>query len=74
MKCSDCNSAIDGEKALQYAKRYAWLREHFGELVIDTDGGSPKREVLRVEVRMDLTPVDAASLDTAVDAAMLPAA
>ena len=72
--CCGCNHAISEQTAREYAIRYAWLREHFGQLVIDTDGGLPKREVLRIDVRNSLTPADAASVDAAVDAAMLPAA
>ena len=72
--CMGCNHAISAETAMEYAKRYAWLREHFGQVVVDTDGGITRRNVLRIETRNGLTPGYADSLDAAIDAAMLPAA
>ena len=64
--CSDCNHALSGEQVLEYAKRYAWLRER--DLNTLHEGGvfagrTPHNVVL-----------NGADLDEAIDAGMLPAA
>lgn len=62
--CSGCNHALSSEHVLEYAKRYAWLRErdldavHKGGVFV---GQTPKNIVLNGD-----------DLDAAIDAAMLP--
>lgn len=64
--CMGCNHAISRETAVEYAKRYAWLRAR--DLDTVHEGG----------VFAGLTPsnvvLNGADLDEAIDAAMLPAA
>jgi hypothetical protein len=64
--CSDCNHALSSAQVLEYAKRYAWLRER--DLNTLHEGGvfagrTPHNVVL-----------NGADLDEAIDAGMLPAA
>lgn len=64
--CSGCNHALSGEQVLEYARRYAWLRER--DLNTLHEGGvfagrTPHNVVL-----------NGADLDEAIDAGMLPAA
>jgi hypothetical protein len=64
--CSACNHALSGAQVLEYAKRYAWLRER--DLNTLHEGGvfagrTPHNVVL-----------NGADLDEAIDAGMLPAA
>lgn len=64
--CSGCNHALSSEQVLQYAKRYAWLRER--DLNAVHEGG----------VFAGMTPLNVVlngtDLDEAIDAGMLPAA
>ena len=64
--CSGCNHAISSEQVLQYAKRYAWLRERNLDTVHEGGifaGKTPLNVVL-----------NGTDLDDEIDAAMLPAA
>lgn len=64
--CSDCNHAISSEQVLQYAKRYAWLRER--NLNTVHEGG-----IFAGKTPMNVV-LNGTDLDDEIDAAMLPAA
>lgn len=66
--CMGCNHAISGETAMEYAKRYAWLRERHQALCTMQAAQAIGLNLSKTHVQ---TPQQ---LDEVIDAAMLPAA
>lgn len=66
--CMSCNRAISAETAMEYAKRYAWLRERHQALCT-------MQAAQQIGLNLSTTYVQTPQqLDEVIDAAMLPAA
>ena len=69
VECMGCNHAISAETAMEYAKRYAWLRAQHWNTSPLVVVANPKHAV-----KLGHTCPTGNYLDDEIDAAMLPAA